>query len=136
MEKQVKSDTPPCFIWQTQEDGLVPVENSYLMAMALRKNKVPFAHYVFPAGFHGLTAANEEFFKGWSAGWEYTMEQVFRAANAVREGKGVNVSDKRKEELIQQFAPGNEWESQGIDMSLKEDVGLWTELAWAWMKRI
>ena len=56
IEKQVKTTTPPCFIWQTEEDELVPVENSYLMAEALRKNKIPFAHYVFPKGFHGLLA--------------------------------------------------------------------------------
>ena len=136
LEKQVDENTAPCFIWQTAEDGLVPVENSYLMAEALRKNKVPFAHYVFPNGFHGLSIANDEYFKGWSAGWEYTMEQVFRAVGAVREGKGVNVSDQRKEELIAQFAPGNEWESQGIDMSLQEDVGLWSDLAWAWIRRM
>ncbi len=136
LEKQVDENTVPCFIWQTAEDGLVPVENSYLMAEALRRNKVPFAHYVFPNGFHGLSIANDEYFKGWSGGWDYTMEQVFRAVGAVREGKGVNVSDKRKEELIAQFAPGNEWESQGIDMSLQEDVGLWSDLAWAWIKRL
>lgn len=135
LEKQVDEKTVPCFIWQTAEDGLVPVENSYLMAEALRRNKVPFAHYVFPNGDHGLSIANDDHFKGWSGGWEYTMEQVFRAVGAVREGKGVNVSDKRKEELIAQFAPGNEWEPQGIDMSLQEDVGLWSDLAWAWIRR-
>ncbi len=135
LEKQVKENTPPCFIWQTEEDGLVPVENSYLFAMALRKKKVPFAHYVFPAGFHGLSAANKTFFEGW-AGWEYTMEQTMRAAGAVRDGKGVNVSDKRKEELIEQFFSGKEEPRLGIDFSLQEDVGKWTDLAWAWMKRL
>lgn len=134
LEKQVKEKTPPCFIWQTQEDGLVPVENSYLFAMALRKNKVPFAHYVFPAGYHGLTIANDTFFKGWSGG-NYTMEQTMRAAFNVREGKGVNVSEKRKQEIIEQFFEGNEFQEDGIDMSLKEDVGLWSDLAWAFISR-
>jgi acetyl esterase/lipase len=96
LEKHVNSNTPPCFLWQTQEDSLVPVENSYLFAMALRKNKVPFAHYVFPAGFHGLGVANDAYFKGWSGG-DYTMEQTMRAAFSVKNGNGVNVSDKRKE---------------------------------------
>ncbi len=135
LEKQVKENTPPCFIWQTQDDDLVPVENSYLFAMALRKKKVPFAHYVFPAGFHGLTIANNEFFRGWSGG-DYTMEQTMRAAFSVKEGRGVNVSEQRKKELIEQFFGGNEMPANGIDMSLKEDVGLWADLAWAWMKRI
>ena len=135
LEKQVSDKTPPCFIWQTQEDMLVPVENSYLFVMALRKAKVPFAHYVFPKGFHGLTAATKEFFRGWS-GKEYTMEQCMRAAFSVKEGRGVKVSEKRRQELIDQFFGGNEMPALGIDMSLKEDVGLWTDLAWAWIKRL
>jgi acetyl esterase/lipase len=132
LEKQIKGNTPPCFIWQTQEDSLVPVENSYLFAMALRKHKVPFAHYVFPRGPHGLTIANDTFFKGWSGG-DYTMEQTMRAAFSVKEGKGVNVSEKRKKELIEQFFSGDEFQENGIDMSLKADVGLWSDLAWAWI---
>ena len=135
LEKQVKEDTPPCFLWQTETDMLVPVENTYLFAMALRKKKVPFAHYVFPAGFHGLSVANKAFFQGWSGGG-YTMEQTMRAAFAVKEGRGVNVSEKRREELIEQFFSGKEMSMFGLDMSLKEDAGLWTDLAWAWMKRI
>ena len=66
LEKQVGEDTPPCFLWQTETDSLVPVENTYLFAMALRKKKVPFAHYVFPDGFHGLSVADKAFFRGWS----------------------------------------------------------------------
>lgn len=135
LEKQVKDNTPPCFIWQTQEDDLVPVENSYLFAMALRKKKVPFAHYVFPRGHHGLTIANDTFFKGWSGG-DYTMEQTMRAAFNVKEGKGVNVSEKRKQELIDQFFSGNDFQGNGIDMSLKNDVGLWSDLAWAWINNL
>ena len=135
LEKHVTENTPPCFVWQTQEDALVPVENSYLFAMALRKKKVPFAHYVFPAGYHGLTIANDAFFKGWSGG-DYTMEQTMRAAFSVKEGKGVNVSEKRREELIQQFFSGNDFQGTGIDTTLKEDVGLWSDLAWAWIKRL
>jgi len=135
LEKHVKENTPPCFIWQTQEDDLVPVENSYLFAMALRSKKVPFAHYVFPAGFHGLSIANKDYFTGWSGG-DYTMEQTMRAAFAVKEGNGVNVSDTRKQELIDQFFGDNEQPANGIDMSLQKDVGLWPELASAWMDRL
>jgi acetyl esterase/lipase len=135
LEKQVSENTPTCFLWQTEEDNLVPVENSYLFAMALRKNKVPFAHYVFPAGFHGLTIANDEYFRGWS-GENYTMEQTMRAAFSVKEGKGINVSDKRRDEIVEQFFSGVEFEGMGIDESLKEDVGLWKDLCWAWIKRL
>ncbi len=127
--------TPSCFVWQTQEDGLVPVENSYLFATALREKHVPFAHYVFPSGFHGLSIANEEFFNGFSGG-EYTMEQTMRAVYSVKDGKGVRVSEQRKKELEEQFFSGNDQAGSGIDMSLKEDVGLWCDLAMAWWKRL
>ncbi|MBR5115477.1 MAG: alpha/beta hydrolase, partial [Lachnospiraceae bacterium] len=135
LEKQVKKDTPPCFLWQTETDALVPVENSYLFAMALRKAGVSFAHYVFPAGFHGLSIANRDFFAGWSGG-EYTMEQVMRAAHAVRDGKGVRVSRKRKAELIEQFFGDQQQEFPPVDQSLAGDAGLWSDLAWAWIQRL
>ena len=39
LEKQVSSDTPPTFLWQTLTDDLVPVENSILYAKACRDRK-------------------------------------------------------------------------------------------------
>ncbi len=53
-EKQVSADTPPCFIWHTNEDEIVPVENSMLFAAALRKNAVPFELHIYEKGRHGL----------------------------------------------------------------------------------
>ena len=136
LEKNVTENTPSCFIWQTQEDELVPVENSYLMAAALREKHIPYAHYVFPKGFHGLSAANKDFFGGWNGG-EYTLEQVMKAVGAVKAGKGINVSDQRKKELEEQFAENTQPPEQpSIDMSWSEDVGLWPDLAMAWMKRL
>ena len=135
LEKQVKDNTPPCFIWQTVGDDVVPVENSYLFAMALREKKIPFAHYVFPAGWHGMSTADEKFFRGWS-GPEYTMEQVWRAVGAVREGKGVNVSEQRKAELEAQFSEEQEPPVMPIDKSLIRDAGKWTDLAEVWMSRL
>ena len=138
IEKQVKPSTPPCFIWQTEEDELVPVENSYLMAEALHKARIPYAHYVFPKGFHGLSVANDDFFNGWSGGM-YVMDQVFKAAEAVKAGKGVNVSDERRAELEAQFPDDQEPvmpEGLPIDQSWREDAGLWPSLAEAWIKRL
>ena len=135
LEKQVTENTPPCFLWQTQEDSVVPVENSYLFAMALRRHHVPFAHYVFPKGFHGLTAANDAYFRGWTGG-EYSMEQTMRAAWAVKEGKGIRVPEKRREELIDQFFSGKEWPAGDLDESLQQDVGKWMDLACAFLRRL
>ena len=44
--------------------------------------------------------------------------------------------DVHGEELMEQFFGGNEMPAMGVDMSLKEDVGLWMDLAWAWIKRL
>ncbi len=79
IEKQVKPSTPPCFIWQTEEDDVVPVENSYLIAAALRRNKIPFAHYVFPRGFHGLSVANEAYFDGNYCGESSEIDRTLAA---------------------------------------------------------
>ena len=60
LEKQVSKDTPPAFLWHTYADDGVPVENTMLMASALRKQGVPFELHIYPRGGHGLSLANEE----------------------------------------------------------------------------
>jgi acetyl esterase/lipase len=52
-EKQVRDDTPPCFIWHRDEDTSVVVDNSLLFAMALRAHHVPFDLHVYEKGGHG-----------------------------------------------------------------------------------
>ncbi len=53
-ELHVTSETPPTFIWSTDEDRTVPVENSLMFAEALRKAKVPFSLHIYEKGPHGL----------------------------------------------------------------------------------
>jgi len=53
-ELQVKTNTPPCFIWCTYEDKTVPMENSLMFAEALRKNHVPFDLHIYQKGSHGM----------------------------------------------------------------------------------
>ena len=53
-ETQVTADTPPCFLWHTVEDDLVPVENSLRFAAALRRSGVPFELHLYEKGGHGL----------------------------------------------------------------------------------
>ena len=53
-EKQVTAQTPPCFVWHTEEDQGVPVENALLFASALRRAKVPFDLHVYQKGPHGI----------------------------------------------------------------------------------
>lgn len=60
LELQAGSDNPPTFLWHTNEDGAVPVENSLLYVASLRKAGVPVEFHLFPKGSHGLSLANEE----------------------------------------------------------------------------
>ena len=56
-ECAVRDDTPPCFIWHTQDDQVVPVQNSLQLYSALTEKKIPSALHVFPHGPHGLGLA-------------------------------------------------------------------------------
>jgi acetyl esterase/lipase len=53
-ETQVTPQTPPTFLVHTNEDTVVPPENSLLFALALRKARVPLELHVFEKGRHGL----------------------------------------------------------------------------------
>jgi acetyl esterase/lipase len=53
-ELQVTKDTPPCFLFHTCEDPVVPVENSLMFAEALRKAQVPFELHIYERGGHGV----------------------------------------------------------------------------------
>lgn len=58
LEMRVTEHTPPTFLWHTFEDASVPMENSLLMAGALRRAKVPTELHIYPRGGHGLALAN------------------------------------------------------------------------------
>ena len=86
LEDHVTDDMPPCFLWQTATDDSVPVENSYLFALACRKAGVPFAHHVFSDGIHGMSVATEEWLEG-CYGESYTLEQIDRLISAIERGE-------------------------------------------------
>jgi acetyl esterase/lipase len=60
-ELQVKTNTPPCFLWHTVEDKTVPVENSLQFAEALRQAGVPFDLHLYQKGGHGLGLGVREY---------------------------------------------------------------------------
>lgn len=60
LENQVRPGLPPFFIWHTVTDGTVPVENSMLLAAALRKNQVPFELHLMADGRHGMSLCTAE----------------------------------------------------------------------------
>lgn len=60
LDKHVDHDTPPCFIWTTSEDELVPCENSLMLALALSKYDIPYELHIFPHGPHGMSVCTKE----------------------------------------------------------------------------
>jgi acetyl esterase/lipase len=58
-ENAVTKDTPPTFIFQTNEDTTVPAENAVAYYLALRKAGVPAELHVFEKGAHGVGLAND-----------------------------------------------------------------------------
>jgi acetyl esterase/lipase len=53
-EEQVTKETPPAFLVHTMTDTAVPVENSLMFVMALRKAGVPFEFHLYERGPHGF----------------------------------------------------------------------------------
>jgi dipeptidyl aminopeptidase/acylaminoacyl peptidase len=56
----VTQQTPPTFLMHTDEDTVVPPENSVLFYMALRKAKVPAELHIFQKGPHGVGLATKD----------------------------------------------------------------------------
>ena len=66
-EKQVTRDTPPTFLFHTDEDDGVPAENSVLFYLALRKAGVPAELHIYQHGQHGVgLAPTDQVLSSWS----------------------------------------------------------------------
>jgi acetyl esterase/lipase len=59
-ELQVTADTPPTFLFHTNEDTGVPPENSVLFYLALRNAKVPAEIHIYERGRHGVGLASDD----------------------------------------------------------------------------
>lgn len=59
LDRLARPDMPPVYLWHTQEDAVVPVSNSLLMALRLDELGVPFAMNIYHRGPHGLSLSNE-----------------------------------------------------------------------------
>jgi acetyl esterase/lipase len=60
-ELHVTHDTPPCFVWATDEDKAVPAENSIQFGEALRQAHVPFELHIYQRGAHGIGLGTKTF---------------------------------------------------------------------------
>ena len=130
LEKHVKENNPPCFIWQTETDDLVPVQNSYLYAAALKEKGVRYEHKTFPRGFHGLSIPTDDWARG-KHGEPYTAEQSFALVNAIKEGL-IEAPENGADSLLDFLKP---WPFDP-DFDGFPEVCAWPELADAFLKTL
>ena len=57
-EKNITTDTPPFFIWQTIDDFFGDPRHSFELGTALTEAGVPFEMHIYPEGVHGLALAD------------------------------------------------------------------------------
>ena len=86
-EKQVTDQTPPTFLFHTGDDPVVPVENSLMFALALRKKKVPYELHVYEHGRHGVGLASDDPALNT---WPRLLENWLRARGFVNQSRRVS----------------------------------------------
>ncbi len=88
-EKQVTERTPPTFLFHTEDDAAVPLENSLMFAAALRQKKVPYELHVYEHGRHGVgLALNDPALNSWPK----LLENWLRARGFVNQPQRVSES--------------------------------------------
>jgi acetyl esterase/lipase len=92
-EKQVTEQTPPAFLFHTQDDPGVPVENSMMFALALRQKKVPYEMHIYEHGRHGVGLAPGDPALGT---WPKLLENWLRARGFVSQAQRVSESERIK----------------------------------------
>lgn len=58
LDRLVRPDMPPVFLWHTREDASVPCRNSLILAQALEEAGVDFVLHIYRKGKHGLSTAD------------------------------------------------------------------------------
>ncbi len=99
LEKLVRPDMPPVFLWHTRDDDSVPCRNSLVLASALEEQGVDFALHLYRKGCHGLSTADEMAYPAWGvpetswdvAGWPDSMMRFFAEI-------GFRITDKEQTE--------------------------------------
>ena len=86
LDKLVRSDMPPVFLWHTRDDDAVPCRNSLLLALALDEAGVDLSLHLYRHGQHGLSLTDETVFPAHNIpaisadvpGWLDAMLDFFR----------------------------------------------------------
>ena len=131
LEKHVDEDTPPCFLWHTATDEVVPVENSLLFAAACKRNGIKHALHIFSEGPHGLSLADSDWAAGnWGTG--HTTEQADLVLAAVGRGE-IELNDDTREIVARYEDPDRRAKQK---RSENKEVAIWPDIAELWLSDI
>ena len=97
IDRLVRPDMPPVYIWHTRDDQAVPVRNSLVLSEALAEAGVDFAMQICHSGKHGLATADENTYLSYKLpeisadilGWEDRMITFFKEC-------GITIQDKEQ----------------------------------------
>ena len=132
-ERNVSTQTPPCFLWHTMTDASVPVENSLLFADACKKNGVPYALHLFSDGPHGLSTADDIWVEeSWKA--DYVLEQAYAIMDQAKQG---NLFDSSAG-YLDEFMKHDRNVARGIFLANavpNKEVAVWPQIAFAWLQK-
>ena len=141
LEKQVKPETPPVFLWQTMTDELVPVENSIMFAQSCKAQGVMCEMHLYPEGKHGMSLANEAWARGEFGDGIYTMRQMYSSFKMLAKYSPEQLPEAMRDiEAIpfEAFAQNIEKMMAGANAipSISDaDIAKWPNLADAFLKR-
>ena len=98
LDRLVREDMPPVFLWHTRDDQSVPVRNSLILANALEEKGVEFSMHIYRHGQHGLSTADEMAYPVWGlpeVSWD--VPGWLEAEMAFFEEVGLTIRDMREE---------------------------------------
>lgn len=132
LEKQVTEKTPPCFVWATMDDQLVPVENTLMFMEACREKGVLCACHIFSEGEHGLSLADEDW-ANWRKQSDYTEEQRIKVKEKIKSGtlsasEAVRKAIEEEERMMT--------EMQMPPRAVHPEVTIWPKLADDFLKKV
>jgi acetyl esterase/lipase len=61
----ITSSFPPSFVWQCNQDNIVPIENTEMLVKSLKEKGVPYAYEVFQSKAHGWGIGKGTEAEGW-----------------------------------------------------------------------
>lgn len=65
IELNITSSYPPSFVWQCNQDNIVPIENTQMLVKRLKEENVPCAYEVFQSNAHGWGMGKGTDAEGW-----------------------------------------------------------------------